>query len=209
MRKIFSKILYRLAPSDWYWKYRDYFEPGYADRYFNPGWDTPQNHAFPFIQKIIALNPASVYEPGCGAGTGLFLIAKKLPSTHCLGMDISKAALKAGQQYIAQNKITNVALINANEKPKENSFEVVFTNQFLIYKNSEEAEKLIEEYKKLATKAILFLEWHDPHKKRDGHSIHNFAQFFKGELEFEKIKGWDANWDRYGYMIKATKGNNF
>jgi len=102
-------------------------------------WDSRDHSHRPFlIEKISKFSPIhSILEIGCNCGPNLYLLAKKFPDAEMIGIDINPIAVQNGNEWFAQEGISNVKLSvgNADELGQfpDKSFDVVFTDAVLIY----------------------------------------------------------------------------
>ncbi len=75
-------------------------------------WESRDASHRPFlIEKIATYSPiSSILEIGCGAGPNLYLLARKFPDAEIRGIEINPIAVQMGNDWLAQEGISNVRL---------------------------------------------------------------------------------------------------
>jgi hypothetical protein len=128
-------------------------------------WDSHDHPHRPFLVETISkFNPSSILEVGCNCGPNLCLLAKKFPDANLIGIDINPIAVQKGNEWLAQEGISNVKLLEgkADELGQfpDNHFDVVCTDAVLIYIGPDKIKKVIEETLRVSRRALILLEWH-------------------------------------------------
>lgn len=139
-------------------------------------WDGREHPSKQFLtERIAALSPInSILEIGCASGPNLYLLAKKLPHTHIVGIDINEEAVAYGNAQFVKEKILNVELLvgKADElkQYQDKAFDIVFTNALLIYIGPDKIKEVIKEMIRITRKALVLMELHSfqSGKKDDG-----------------------------------------
>lgn len=186
-------------------------------------WDSrDHSHRNFLIERISKFSPSSVLEIGSNCGPNLYVLAKQLPNAEIRGIDINPEAVKKGNQWFAQEHISNVKLSVGKADDlrqfRDKSFDVVFTDAVLIYVGPDKIKKVLREMLRVARKALVFLEYHDfdsgpnplgiyaAHWKRDYTML--LREFVpKAKITVTKLPKelWaDENWQRWGAVIEAT-----
>lgn len=171
--------------------------------------DAPIDHPHRIIllEKIKELYPFdSVMEIGCGVANNLLLFKKEFPKIKVAGLDKNKPKIdKAKSVLKADFKVGMADSLPFEDK----SFDIVLTDQTLIYVPPETIEKVKSEMLRVARKAIVMVEFHSGELTELGytafnHWARNYKKLFKDyEVELTKITNWGAeNWDTVGYIIK-------
>lgn len=190
-------------------------------------WDsiTHPHRAF-LVQAISQYNPDSILEIGCNCGPNLFLLSERFPDAKIYGLDINEPAIQYGKKQFQEMGITNVMLycgkMDDSKKILDRKFDVIFSDAALIYICNDKIERVIQNLKDQAIKALVFVEWHDDgqlvyynsdksragqHHEgciiRDYHYLLS-KYFLNDQISFSKITEniWpDRNWEKYGYII--------
>jgi len=145
-------------------------------------WDS-QNHPHRqfLVEKIGVFSPiSSILEIGCNCGPNLCLLAKKFPNAEIRGVDINPMAVKKGNEYLMQERISNVRLSvgkadELSEFPNK-AFEIVFTDAVLIYIGPDKIEKVIKEMLRIASRCLILCEWHDfSMKDKQGRGLYHLG----------------------------------
>ena len=187
-----------------------------------------KNHSHrPFlIEKTSKFFPHSILEIGCNCGPNLCLLAEKFPDAKIMGIDINPMAVQKGNEWLAQEGISNVKLLvgKADElgQFQDKSFDVVFTDAVLIYIGPDKIKDVIREMIRITRQALILVEWHsfesqnkDPYElgvyyygywKRDYVAL--LKQFVREEqIRVTKITEdiWpDKNWKEVGAVIEVA-----
>lgn len=131
------------------------------------------------VEQIIALNPiSSVLEFGCGYGANLYLLSRKLPQAQLTGIDINPLSVSEGNNWLAQQGALNVELITGKSdtlgKFSDKSYDIVLTDAVLIYIGPDKIKKVISEFLRIASKAVIFLELNSESTSDDPYSLGKF-----------------------------------
>ena len=190
-------------------------------------WNSVNHPHRPFlIEAISRFNPSSILEIGCNCGPNLYLLAKKLPDADIRGIDINPEAIQKGNEWFAQEGITNVKLLAGKadelEQFQDKSFDIVFTDAVLIYVGPDKIQKVVHEMLHVACRALILVEWHcfEPyHKDPNGLGIYyagnwkrNYVALFKQFVPEEQIHVtkitndiWpEKNWKEVGATIQVV-----
>ncbi|MGQ9460516.1 MAG: class I SAM-dependent methyltransferase [Candidatus Bathyarchaeaceae archaeon] len=173
------------------------------------------------MDRISKFSPLSILEVGCNCGPNLYLLAKRFPDAEIRGIDINSVAVQKGNEWFAQEGISNVKLFVGKADDlrqfQDRSFDVVFTDAVLIYIGPDKIKKVIGEMLRVARKALIFLEWHGFNSKSNplgiyvGHWMRDYVTLLKEFIPEKKIKAikmpeelWpDKNWQRWGAIIEV------
>lgn len=142
-----------------FWKYRHLITPGWETGALAKV-DYPQT-AF-IVDQVLGLGPRSVLEFGCGSGSNLIAVRKKSPEVACLGLDISRAAVAAGNKYISEHSLAGVELRAGDHRAlsdfPDRSFDVTFAAAVLIYFDPKRAAEVVSELFRLSAKGVVLVE---------------------------------------------------
>jgi ubiquinone/menaquinone biosynthesis C-methylase UbiE len=187
-----------------------------------------QNHSHrPFLmEKISTFSPiSSILEIGCNCGPNLYLLAKKFPDAQIRGIDINPMAVQNGNEWLAQEGISNVRLLVGKADDlgefQDKSFDIVFTDAVLIYIGPDKIKKVIQGMLRIARKALILFEWHsfdsaaDPRGVFVGHWMRDYATLLKEFAPQENIyitkmpeELWaDKYWQKYGGIVEVDLEN--
>lgn len=193
------------------------------------GYQDSENHPHrTFLVEIISkFNPSSILEVGCNCGPNLGLLAKKFPDAEIRGIDINPMAVQKGNEWLAQEGISNVKLLEGKADElrqfQDRSFDVVFTDAVLIYVGPDKIKKVIKEMFRITRRALILMEWHSfepDHKDPKGLGIYHYGnwkrdyialskQFISEEqIHITKVTEdiWpDKNWKEVGAIIELEK----
>jgi ubiquinone/menaquinone biosynthesis C-methylase UbiE len=172
------------------------------------------------IGRICKFSPSSILEIGCNCGPNLYVLAKKFPDAEIRGIDINSMAVQKGNEWFAQEGISNVKLSLGKADDlrqfQDKCFDVVFTDAVLIYIGPDKIKKVIGEMLRVTRKALILLEWHCSNSNLlgvyVGHWMRDYVALLKEFIPEEKIKVtkmpkelWpDQNWQRWGAVVEAV-----
>lgn len=135
-------------------------------------WDSrDHNHRPFFIERVSKFSPNSILEIGCNCGPNIYLLAKKFPNAEIIGIDINPLAVQKGNEWLTQEGITNVKLLEGKADElgqfQDSSFDVVFTDGVLLYIGPDKIKKVMKEMIRLTRKALILMELHsfEPERK--------------------------------------------
>lgn len=191
---------------------------GYRDSLNHP-------HRTFLVETISRYNPSSILEIGCNCGPNLFLFAKRFSDAKIRGIDINPVAVQKGNEWLAQEGISNVKLLEGKadelQQFSDKSFDVVFTDAVLIYIGPDKIKKVMNDMIRITRRALILVEWHSfetGHKNSDGLGVYYYGcwkrdyaallrQFVPGEkIHITKIteEVWpDKNWEEVGAVIEV------
>ena len=178
-------------------------------------------------ERITAFAPINtILEVGCASGPSLYLLAKKFPQAHIVGIDINQEAVEYGNTQFAQEGISNVKLIagraDALEEFPDKAFDVVFTNAILIYIGPDKIKNVMQGMIRVARKVLVLMELHcfEPDTKdplghgiyRYGNWVRDYAALLKQFVPEEQIRVtkipedvWPAEpWKELGAVIEVV-----
>jgi len=162
-------------------------------------WNSVNHPHRPFlIEAISKFDPSSILEIGCNCGPNLYLLAKKFPAADIRGIDINPEAIQKGNEWFAQESITNVKLLagKADElgQLQDKSSDVVFTDAVLIYVGPDKIQKVVHEMLRVACRGLILVEWHcfEPyHNDPNGLGI-----YYEGYWKRDYVALLKNNWVR-------------
>jgi ubiquinone/menaquinone biosynthesis C-methylase UbiE len=121
------------------------------------------SHRLFLIERISKFSPNSILEIGCNCGPNLYLLAKKFPDAEIRGIDINPLAVQKGNEWLAQEGISNVKLLEgkADELMQfhDKSFDIVFADAVLIYIGPDKIKEVMGELIRITHKALILMEW--------------------------------------------------
>lgn len=183
-----------------------------------------QPHRDLLIKIIEKHQPTSALEVGSNSGPNLVRLAQSNPDGRFVGIDVSSSAIDAGKKNLRDKNLKNIELMlgkadDLSDYP-DGSFDVVFTDAVLIYIGKDKIDKVRNEMLRVAKKAIVLVEWHDPNANPKGTFIYkrgywkrNYVSLFDGQegvarIDLTKITRdqWDDDcWSSLGYVIEVSK----
>jgi hypothetical protein len=198
-----------------YWKFRYLSDSKLAESYISQNCIN-HPHRELLIERISAYEPfKTALEVGCASGPNLCLLSKKYPYMKLYGTDISKRAIKIGQERFREQNIKNILLLSQRaenlEKFPDKSIDIVFTDAAFIYIGPDKIETVIREILRVTRKALILNEWHSNATCHDGHWIYNWKVLLKKFIPEKKIiltkippEIWSGSWAKYGYTIEVV-----
>ena len=105
------------------------------------------------VKEVLSYNPLVVFEFGCGVGKNLNLLSDKV---SVAGTDVSKAGITAAK---LNHQNVWVGDENSLMTMQSKSYDVVFTCSVLVH--IKHIDKIIEQFKRIASKAIVIAETDD------------------------------------------------
>ena len=203
---------------DWGKESNDWIK-GYRDSLDHP-------HRTFLAETISKFNPSIILEIGCNCGPNLYPLAKKFPNAKIIGIDISPMAVQKGNEWLAQEGISNVKLLEGKADElrqfQDKSFDVVFTDAVLIYIGPDKIKEVIKEMIRITRRALILMEWHsfEPERKDPkGLEVYylgcwkrDYVALLKQFVPEEEIRVtkitedvWpEENWKRWGGVIEVT-----
>jgi len=188
-----------------------------------------QNHSHrPFlIEKISAFSPiSSILEIGCNCGPNLYLLGKKFPDAEIRGIDINPMAVQKGNEWLAQEGISNVKLSVGKADDlgefQDKTFDIVFTDAVLIYIGPDKIKKVTQEMLHVVRRALILMEWHcfEPQcNDSNGLGVYDkglwkrdYVALLKQFVRAEQIRAtkipediWpDKNWETLGAIVEVA-----
>jgi SAM-dependent methyltransferase len=110
----------------------------------------PANHVVQMLQ-----DGCQVGDLGCGGGNLLIAMAKAYPKSTFHGFEISETALTIAAYNVAQAKLTNVHLHDANVDPLGNHTELELVTTFDVLHDAPDPAALIDQVRKTGAVWIL------------------------------------------------------
>lgn len=202
-----------------------HYEKEWASKEYEQSyWDSMNHpHRDLMLSVLSRYSPKSVLELGCYSGPNLCRIAKKYPSAELRGIDINPNAVEAGNRMLAESSIGNVKLdVGKADDLRafgDNSFDVVLTDAVLIYIGKERIVKMADEMLRIARKAVILVEWHDPESgpegalvKKKGYWARDYVALFGSRAKVAEVRltkisreTWDDEyWSRYGNIVEVA-----
>jgi ubiquinone/menaquinone biosynthesis C-methylase UbiE len=201
------------------WRYRHIYAPRWAQAYISTK-SFSHPHRQLLVDKISANAPfTDVLEIGCAGGPNLYLLARKFPNVHFVGVDINPEAIRLGKLFFKQQGIRNVSLFVGKadelERFPDKSFDVVFTDAVLLYVGPDKIKKVAPEIQRVVRKAIILVEHHSEQESDLGSFkekwwLRNYTKLFQSsshQINTTKIPPeiWGGNWSKFGYIIEVKR----
>ena len=175
------------------------------------------------VERISKFSPNSILEIGCNCGPNLRLLAKKFPEAEIRGIDINLVAVQKGNEWLAQEGISNVILSEGKADElgqfQDKSFDVVFTDAVLIYIGPDKIKEVMNAMIRITHRALIFNEFHGYQKKDPqglgvywlGHWKRDYVALLKQFVPEEKIRTtkipeelWHGEgWGKLGHVIEV------
>jgi len=198
-----------------------------SDDWIKAYWNSrDHSHRHFLIERISKYSPNSILEIGCNCGPNLYLLAKKFPNAKIMGIDINPMAVQKGNEWLAQEGISNVKLLEGKAGElgqfQDKSFDVVFTDAVLIYIGPDKIKEVMKEVIRITCQALFLMEWHRfelEHKDPYGLGVYhrgcwrrNYVDLLKQIVQEEQIRvtkipkdTWpDKNWEEVGAVIEVA-----
>ena len=200
-----------------YWKYKSFFSSNWREGYLDSDSEI-HPHRELLLEKISQKNSIeSILEIGCANGINLRIINKKIPEIILEGIDINKKALSEGVNILKRKNITNIRLKYKSAKDlssyKDKEFDLVFCDDVLMYIDSNNIKKAIDEMFRISKKLVVICEQHTDKKSfYNDKWVHNYDYLIKGisgikSVIFSSISDdiWGGDWGKYGKIIVVEK----
>ena len=199
------------------WRFRHVYKRGWAESYIQ---SFSHPHRQLLAKKISSDEPfTDVLEIGCASGPNLYLLAKKFPHAHFVGVDINPEAVKQGNIFFKRQGVRNVSLLvgKADDLGKfsDRSFDIVFTDAVLMYIGPDKIRKVAAEIERVVRKAILLVEHHSEQESDLGSYkekwwLRDYAKLFQpfsNQINVTRITSetWGGNWAKFGYIIEIKR----
>ncbi|MDD1771118.1 MAG: class I SAM-dependent methyltransferase [Methanomassiliicoccales archaeon] len=146
------------------------------------------------VQSISSYQPSSVLEIGCNTGPNLFRLAQALPGAKLVGIDVSKAAIEEGKRLFEERHLQVELRVGKAEDLSEfpdQSFDVVFTDAVLIYVDSKDIDRVLDEMIRVARRAIVMIEFNDDRASPKGSFLYKKGYWKRDYAGLLKAKGQD------------------
>lgn len=197
------------------------------DDWIDNCWSLQKSHSHRsfLIEAISKFNPTSVLEIGCNYGPNLRLLNESIPGIEMYGVDINPLAIQKGNEWLLQNEISNIKLLEGKADElgqfQDKSFDVVFTDAVLIYIGPDKIETVIKDLIRITRKALILVEWYNfgsDQKDPSGHGIYykglwkrnymNLIKQFAPEdqinvMKFTEDMWQESNWNKVGALIEV------
>ena len=174
------------------------------------------------IERISKFSPNSILEIGCNCGPNSRLLAKRFPDAKIRGIDINPAAVQKGNEWLAQEGITNVKLLEGKADElgrfQDRSFDVVFTDAVLMYVGPDKIKEVMKGMIRIARHALILVERHSEDEKKDPYGLgiyhgcwkRDYVALLKQYVQEEQIHVikitediWpEENWKKIGAVIE-------
>ena len=187
---------------------------------------TDHPHRQFIIETISKYNPSNILEIGCNCGPNLYLLAKKFPDAEIIGIDINPMAVQKGNEWLAQEDISNVKLLEGKADElrqfQDKSFDIVFTDAVLIYVGPDKINEVAEEMVRITQRALILVEWNNfesQSKDLHGLGVYHYGNWKRDyvallkhfvqedQIHITKITEdiWsDKNWKTVGAVIEVV-----
>jgi ubiquinone/menaquinone biosynthesis C-methylase UbiE len=186
---------------------------------------TDHPHRQILIETVSKYNPSNILEIGCNCGPNLYLLGKKFPDAEIRGVDINPLAVQKGNEWLAQEGISNVKLLEGKADElgqfQDKSFDVVFTDAVLIYVGPDKIKEVMKEAIRVTRKALILVELHSfESQRKDPHGLgvyhygnwkRDYVALLKQFVREEQIHAtkitediWpEKNWSELGAVIEV------
>ena len=149
-------------------------------------YDTEYDRIKDLIQ-ITKIKPKNILEIGCGTGKKIAFYKEHLNITKdCVGVDLSKAAIKFGKKFYKKIKLYQMSSLEINKIRKK--FDLVICGFFLYLLDREEIFKQFDLiYKKINKNKYLIIEDFEPlfnHTNYDNRNGNNLKIFKQNYTDF-------------------------
>ena len=184
------------------------------------------------IEAVCDASPfESLLEIGCGHGQNFIFLAPLLPNTKMLGIDISDASVRGGNELITNLGLINISLVRDDcrnlSRFADKSFDCTICSGFLLYVGPELIERVLKEVTRISKRRIIILEQHleNPNfdqqhlgvhvaqpPPRQGYWLRDYRKLLEGIVKPEQIRItkvlhpiWEAEqWKQYAHLIEVS-----
>jgi ubiquinone/menaquinone biosynthesis C-methylase UbiE len=207
--------------SDWerYWRKRKngrdwhFKQTNWIDGYWN---SREHPHRELLTNAIVKYNPKTILEIGCASAPNIALLNERLPKANIVGIDINENAINR-----ARYELKMYENIHLYDMPMDTMnfadgyFDVVFTDAVMIYIGKDKIANVMDNIKRITTKAVIFLERHLDRVGSEGYYkdglwyrdyIKLAREYFpNSKVNITKISEdiW-KEWSEHGYLIEVV-----
>lgn len=163
-------------------------------------------------------------EIGCDCGENLIHLSKKYSKARIHGIDINRKAVELGRQVMAKRGFDNVRIEAGKADDlsqfSDKSIDVIFSDACLMYVGPDKIRCVIAECERVATKGIIFNEWHfdrsDPttvcHEYHFAHWVYDYRRLIRenfpnARVNITKIPDcvWGGpGWKEFGSIVEMS-----
>lgn len=170
-------------------------------------------HRDKILKALSKIKFKSLAEIGCNAGANLLRIRDKFKNMnpYLIGYDINKDAIKMAKKSVLG---VNFKELNVLKGLPLDKIDVILSDAVLLYVSPENIKFVLNEFDRVANKAIVLCEWDSDKKEgelKDNHWSYNYKSLLEDKgFEVKKIKitKWptnSGNWERNGYIFVAVR----
>ncbi len=179
-----------------------------------------QPHRTLVRDAVLALDPRSVLDVGCGRGANLFLLSQARPDLQLIGTDVSEQAITSSRAELERHGIVNVRLEVADAMKlsafSDNSIDVLLADAVLMYVPPRQIERTLGEMLRVCRRGLVLSTWQSKVAGAgicdEGMWIYDYGQLLGrlGNLRLETATypdgAWsDVRWRRYGVIYTVRR----
>lgn len=136
-------------------------------------------------------SPHSALEVGCNCGNILLQLSRLHPGLALTGIDLNRAAVRKGREWLSQAGATGITLIEGSAEELEDKapgpYDIVFSLASLIYVPPASIAKVLSAMIRASRKAVILMEMQAEGPARDEYVLGEFC----------RVKGLcQGNWKR-------------
>lgn len=196
-----------------FWKFIHLFKDRWSTIFLETQSSPHRHHVINLILNNKKIK--KILELGCGDGTNLRIISKKKKFLDLYGVDINSHNIKNGFK-INRKLNLKINFYRGNIKKlkmfEDNKFDIVFSDAVLLYIDSKNIKKTIEEAIRVARKKLYFFEMDTKGETfYNDKWIHNFTKVLNKIpkiycFNIHKISDdREGDWQKYGKIIEILK----
>jgi ubiquinone/menaquinone biosynthesis C-methylase UbiE len=181
-------------------------------------------HRRHLCEAVARLQPATIFDLGCGKGPNLYLLHKRLPHATLVGTDPSAEAIAQAKGNLAARDVPATLLIESADDMKrlvDGSCDAVLCDSVLFYIPPKDVRRALAEIMRVVKKGAVISTWHfdakggEPARYDDSAWIYDYralmADIPDTDIEIAPFPddAWeDRRWKRYGAIITVRHRRN-
>ena len=159
------------------------------------------------VNAVLAHDPISVTEVGCGRGANLFLLGERKPDLWLSGSDVSPTAVKDARRHLQSVQLGVGSVSDLDHLPPR-SIDVVLSDAVMMYVPPNEIARSIAAMRRVASRAVVISGWHGEPHYDESSWVYDFRELGPAQIAPFPPDAWnDVRWKKYGAIIEYPPSN--